>query len=156
MNKIEIFSTRATYKKYESKLLKTARQSLKVLGKDKIYLKIYLIQSSESRSINKQFRKKDRATNVLSFESLPQGVFVDPEVTKRRVRFFDIGEIYLCPEYIEKKGEEMQSLFIHGLLHLFHYDHKGKNDTIRMNKLEKKLCGKILLLDSMLERRRLK
>jgi probable rRNA maturation factor len=153
MNKVDIFSTKTSYKKYEAKLLKTARQSLKVLGKDFIFLKIYLISQDKSREINKEFRGRDKATNVLSFESTPKKLFVDPE---RSLKYMDIGEIYLCPHYIDQEKEDIFHLFIHGLLHLFHYDHKGKNDTIRMNKLENKLCGKILSLDLTLERRQLK
>lgn len=66
--------------------------------------------------------------NVKSFPA-PKGF---PDTTS-------LGEIYLNPGYIEKEGEKLEYMLIHGVLHLLGYDHKKKNDIIRMEKKERHL-----------------
>lgn len=83
--------------------------------------------------------------NVHSFPGLKD--FPRPDLRRRR----DLGEIYLCPNYIRKEakvgkwgGGSYKELFfrllIHGFLHLLGYDHKKKGDKIKMNKKEQELC----------------
>jgi rRNA maturation RNase YbeY len=47
-----------------------------------------------------------------------------------------LGEIHLNPFYIKSKGEDLLFMLFHGLLHIAGYDHKKKNDRIRMEKKE--------------------
>lgn len=70
--------------------------------------------------------------NVLSFPAPRR--FPRPD-TKNRA----LGEIYLNPAYIRKNGEDLTYMLTHGLLHLLGYDHKKKNDIIRMENKERKL-----------------
>jgi len=81
------------------------------------------------RRLNRDFRSKDKATDVLSFNldpvDEPGGVF---------------GEIYISAPTAERQaaecgvtvGQEHLRLFCHGLLHLFGYDHQRKADSARM------------------------
>jgi probable rRNA maturation factor len=83
-----------------------------ILGKQ-YSLSIAYVSEKKSRELNKKYRKKDRATNVLSF-SLKK----------------NMGELILCPAVIKRevKSQEKQSaknfgqylgfLVIHGMLHL--------------------------------------
>src|SRR6266404_4086501 len=106
--------------KIESKI-----ESIKkdILGKD-YSLSVAFVSENKSREINKKYRGKDRATNVLSFP-----------LRKNE------GELVLCPAVIKKEakdfsrtyGEFLGFLVIHGMLHLKGYDH-GK----KMEKLEQK------------------
>ena len=67
------------------------------------------------KELNKEFRKKNSSTDVLSFvlENKPL-----------------LGEIYVCPEYIQKEYNEEEVLrdIVHGILHLLGDDHKRSFD----------------------------
>ena len=81
------------------------------------------------RRLNRQYRKTDRATDVLSFnidaQTEPDGTF---------------GEVYISSVVAERQArenkiafsEEIIRLFCHGLMHLFGYDHVRKADHLRM------------------------
>ena len=94
-----------------------------ILGKD-YSLSIAFVSEAKSREINKKYRNKDRATNVLSFP-LRKGE----------------GELVLCKTVImreakkfDKKFEEwLGFLVIHGMLHL-----KGLEHSSTMEKAKKK------------------
>lgn len=114
--------------KIESKI-----KSLKneILGKDYI-LSIAYVSLKKSREINKKYRKKDRATNVLSFSLRPGE-----------------GELVLCKAVIKKEAKEKKFdknfsellifLVIHGMLHL-----KGLKHGKKMEEAEKKYSKKYL------------
>ena len=93
-----------------------------------IILIIYL--THKRIALNLQFRKKNYATDVLSFES------ADPEC---------LGELVLCPEVLKRQaGEhklsfkmELTYMFIHGVLHLLGYDHEqGEKQAQAMFELQ--------------------
>ena len=100
-----------------------------ILGKD-YSLSIAYVTPALSRELNKKYRKKDRATNVLSF-------------ALRK----DMGELVLCREVIKKEAKDFDRTFeeflgflvIHGMLHL-----KGHEHGIKMEELEKKFEEKYL------------
>lgn len=76
---------------------------------------------NEIQSLNNEFRKINKPTDVLSFEG--------EEI---------LGEIYICPEYVKNtyKGdiiEELVRLTIHGVLHLIGYDHDKPFDEDTCN-----------------------
>lgn len=94
-----------------------------ILGKD-YSLSIAFVTEKKSQAVNKKYRRKDKATNVLSFPLRPNQ-----------------GELLLCRSVIKKEAEDsgrdfskwLEFLIIHGLLHLKGYDHGPK-----MKALEKK------------------
>lgn len=73
-------------------------------------INIVFLSSKDIKQLNKDFRKKDTVTDVLSFV-LEQNPL--------------IGEIYICPEYIVKEYdyEEVLRVVVHGFLHLLGYEH---------------------------------
>ncbi len=89
------------------------------------YAEIYLV--------GKSFMDK----NVLSFPA-PKN-FPRPDIKEK-----PLGEIYLNPDYIEKNRENLNYMLIHGFLHLLGYDHKKKDDIIRMEKKEKECLISLL------------
>ncbi len=104
-----------------------------ILG-PKYSLSIALVNEKTSHKINKEYRGKDKPTNVLSFPFSKTN-----------------GELILTPSLIKKEsknpeknfGKEFESLLfflaIHGMLHLKGLDHGPK-----MEKLEDKYCKKYL------------
>ncbi|MCL2845335.1 MAG: rRNA maturation RNase YbeY [Chitinivibrionia bacterium] len=122
------------------KLPKISKTALRSLCK-KVYLgenvsqkqDIDLIFCTEDtiKRLNRDYRKKDRITDVLSF----------------RFNEFDyLGEIYICvqradeqrKEYVLTLDEELQRLFVHGLFHLLGFDHETEDERKEMERCEKK------------------
>jgi probable rRNA maturation factor len=87
-----------------------------VLG-DEYELTLVFVGEKRARALNKKFRNKDYATDILSFP-------IDKET----------GEIFVYPPKAEKKAKEfgrnfpnyLQFLFIHGLFHLKGFDHGSR------------------------------
>ncbi|PIQ92536.1 MAG: rRNA maturation RNase YbeY [Parcubacteria group bacterium CG11_big_fil_rev_8_21_14_0_20_39_22] len=98
-----------------------------VLGKD-YKLSLVFVGTKRMSTINRTYRKKDSATDILSF---PLEV--------------DSGEIFICPQYAAKKSKEFERplknfltfLFIHGLFHL-----KGLTHGSTMERKEREIRGK--------------
>ena len=109
--------------------------------KKSIYFTLLLSDKREIKSLNRKFRKKNKATDILSF----------PFYTKKELhqRLINEKEIYLgdiiinLNEIKDKKNTknfkiEFNNLWIHGLVHLFGHEHKKEKDFLVMKKLEKK------------------
>lgn len=88
---------------------------------------VYLIDNRTMKRLNTRFKKKVKPTNVLSF---PTGDFPNPNSEGF------LGEIYLAPDYIHKKREDIFRLFVHGLIHLLGYTHGRPRDRIEMERKE--------------------
>lgn len=116
-----------------------------ILNKAQKILKINKTQSvslafvppATIKRLNKAYRKKDKVTDVLSFEE-GQGTS-----DKRQVTF--IGEIIICPERAKKQAaefgntfeKEIVKLLLHGYLHLLGYDHVKLKNAKVMEGIEK-------------------
>jgi probable rRNA maturation factor len=95
------------------------------------------------RTLNRQWRGLDRATDVLSFP-LEDGPPLPPEADERDARL--LGEILVSvPRCLEQAGdagvdpgEELARLVIHGLLHVLGYDHELIPDRKRMSPRERR------------------
>jgi probable rRNA maturation factor len=95
------------------------------------------VGETEARRLNRQFRGKDRATNVLSFvyEARPLA-----------------GDVVICAPVVAREargqgkalGAHHAHLVIHGVLHLQGYDHeKGDRAAAAMEKRERALLAKL-------------
>ncbi len=93
---------------------------------------IALVDVKKMRALNRAFRGLDRATNVLSFTT-PANF---PSVP-RESKF--LGEIYLCPSIVKTRGENIDYLLVHGLLHLLGFDHTKERAKMRMVRLEREI-----------------
>ena len=105
-------------------LLSLQETILKKEGRKKSFLSLLLVGPKKMRQLNKKYRKKDKATNVLAFPGGKEA----------------LGEIVLCPFVIRKDALEYKIsfkravswMFVHGLLHLLGYNHKTSNDEKKM------------------------
>lgn len=93
------------------------------------FFSIIFVDEKEIQKINKEYRKIDKVTDVISF------AFED----NNSLQYNDIrvlGDIYICiPRMIEQAHDyghslkrELSFLTVHGLLHLLGYDHMKKED----------------------------
>lgn len=119
-------------KAYKGYILKAAQAALSALPKPNLksllrpklpyHLSITVVGPKKMGTLNYQYRKKARATDVLSFSRLEAGPNIIP----------DIGDLVLCLTQVKLNAkehgvslkEELQRITIHGVLHLFGYDHE--------------------------------
>ena len=103
--------------------------SLRVVGED------------ESRQLNRDYRGKDRPTNVLSFAA---GVEAQPPEGPAF-----LGDIVICGPVVEREAAEQGKavtdhwahLLVHGTLHLLGYDHESESGATVMEALETSILG---------------
>lgn len=92
-------------------------------------LGIALVSNARMRILNRSYRKKDYATDVLSFEGDGLGdLVIATGVAKRQAR-----------EAAHSYPTELRVLALHGLLHLLGYDHEDPDDNGRMKRAESRL-----------------
>ena len=107
-------------------LKKIGEEVLKKEKKDSKDLSIALIRQKEIRELNKNYRKRDKSTDVLSF------------------KYNTLGEVIICPEMVRANAKKFNSTFkkelarvlIHGILHLLGYSHE--TDAAKAKKMRKK------------------
>ena len=134
------------------KLKKIAKAVYKTLGQ-KAFLKVELVfsEGEEMTSLNKSTRGVDSITDVLSYPSLEgiKGRVLVPHecLTELEGKYIFLGSIVLCNEKIRAQAQEYghseeyerEYLIIHGLLHLFGYDHIDDQDKKEMRDKEKEI-----------------
>ena len=95
----------------------------------------------EIQQLNKQYRDKDKATNVLSF---PMQLPVEEDV-------FLLGDIALCAPVIKQEASQQSKseishwahMVVHGMLHLQGYDHINNDEAEEMERLEIKILNQL-------------
>jgi probable rRNA maturation factor len=104
---------------------------------------IAIVADARVRALNRQYRKTDAATDVLSFPSDGQGLLGDvviaAGVARRQARAAG-----------HPLATELRVLALHGLLHLLGYDHE--RDDGRMARLERRLRRRGGLVEGLIER----
>jgi len=113
---------------------------------------LLLTKDATIKKLNHDFRGIDKPTNVLSF---PQ--FHPDELPKlgRAKQPVHIGDIAISYQYVVAETERdhkiltnyVVHLLIHGILHLFGYDHLSGTEAVRMERLEKKVMAGLGLPD---------
>ncbi len=108
-------------------------------------LSIRLVDAEEGRSLNRQYRHRDYATNVLSFPvELPPGIKLPL-----------LGDLVICAPVVEREANEQGKstrdhyahMTIHGILHLLGHDHENDADAERMEALERKTLAALQIRD---------
>ena len=127
-------------KTLEPLLRRRAAAFLRKLRLSKCELSVALVGDEEIRALNKSWRHKDKATDVLSFPAgdwpgpgpRPLGdVVISLPTTRRAAR-----------EYGNTLDEELSRYLAHGLLHLLGHDHAKKDEAAKMARAEAKLLGR--------------
>ncbi len=114
------------------------------IGLPEAELSVLFVGDRAMRTLNRRYRGKDRATDVLSF-SLREGKFsrIQPDL---------LGDIVIAVPTAARQAaaagyplrREIESLLIHGLLHLLGYDHeRGSREAARMKRRERQLLKRL-------------
>ena len=111
---------------------------------------IALVSDRRIRALNRTYRRKDYATDVLSFRSEPEPLALSPEPF--------LGEIVIARGVARRQAREarhselteLRVLALHGLLHLLGYDHES--DSGEMRRAERRLRRKGGLSEGLIER----
>jgi probable rRNA maturation factor len=90
--------------------------------------------------LNREYRNKDKPTNVLSFASIDSDDFEQEAM----INPFNLGDIIFSYQTIERECQEqgkflldhIKHLTVHGVLHLLGYDHENDDDATNMETLE--------------------
>ncbi len=151
-NSLQIACVRGRFASLRPRIFKYSLELLKILQDPRFSLHVYLVSDSFMRGLYRKHKGKSKVTNVLSFPYLftrPYPIFSSKKVSFEGAFFlgskgFLLGEIYLAPNYISRKKEDPIFLLIHGFLHVLGYTHEGRHDSIKMQRLEKKLLTLLL------------
>ncbi|HEY8964479.1 MAG TPA: rRNA maturation RNase YbeY [Alphaproteobacteria bacterium] len=122
-------------------LTNKAASSLGDLVQDNDHVTYVFSNDASVQTLNRDFRNKDKPTNVLSF---PDGD-VDPDGQRH------LGDIVIAIETVTREALDESKTFdnhlihllIHGTLHLLGYDHLNDKDAEEMESLEITLLKKI-------------
>ena len=130
----------------ENRILKINKKYKKFKQK-KIYCTLLLSDGSEIKRLNKKFRKKNKSTDVLSFPFYDKKIILKKLVTDKEIYLGDIiinfSKVIFKKKKKSKFLDEFNKLWIHGLAHLFGFDHKNNKDFKVMKQVEKELLSYI-------------
>ncbi|KAA2284818.1 rRNA maturation RNase YbeY [Arenimonas fontis] len=102
-------------------------------------LAIRLVDEKEGRALNRHYRNKDYATNVLSFPAeLPEGVNLPL-----------LGDLVICAPVVAREAAEQGKplaahyahLTVHGVLHLLGLDHEDEREAEAMEQIEREILA---------------
>ena len=106
-------------------------------------LALRIVGEDEGRALNRHYRGKDYATNVLSFPAeRPPGL-------PKNARFPLLGDLVICAPVVAREATEQGKplpahyahLTVHGALHLLGWDHDNDADAHAMEQLEREILA---------------
>jgi probable rRNA maturation factor len=127
-----------------------------VPGRTRGTMTVALVSDARMRALNRQFRGKDYATDVLSFPAEVGGL---RWAGARSPGPRHLGDVVIATGVARRQAraaghrttEELRILALHGLLHLLGYDHE--RDDGQMARVERRLRHKGGLREALTERR---
>lgn len=115
------------------------------LDKQNGVIGLALVNDEAIHLINRDYRKKDEVTDVISFAYLEGGGILGAEGG-----FVEVGDVFISVETAERQGtekghgllREMEILFVHGMLHLFGYGHEDDEGEAEMERVAGEILGR--------------
>jgi probable rRNA maturation factor len=113
------------------------------LGEGRAKVNVQFVSPQISQALNREWRSKDKATNVLSFP------FELPEGWEDKQQF--LGDLVICLPVLEAEASEqgktlsahLAHLLVHGLLHLQGYDHETEAEAQEMESFEALILSQV-------------
>ena len=112
-------------------------------------LAIRIVDAEEGRALNRHYRGKDYATNVLGFPAeIPPGL-------PKGVKLPLLGDLVICAPVVAREAQEQGKplnahyahLTVHGCLHLLGLDHEDPREADAMEQLEREILAGLGLPD---------
>jgi probable rRNA maturation factor len=135
----------AAIQRYLQKVWNTITGSIQISGPEQTEVSVVFLNQQQMQKYNHQYRKKNYATDVLSFPA------DHPRAgTPALQEDSYLGDILLCVDKAQENAasagysidRELQILLLHGVLHLLGYDHE--TDHGEMDALERKLRKRLI------------
>ena len=125
----------------EKKLKLTCQQFMQELDVGDSELVVRLVSPIEIQALNKEYRSKNQATNVLSFSS-----DIPLEIGESI-----LGDVVICVDVVREESvlgdktfpDHLSHMAIHGILHLLVYDHEDLTSANKMEEIEIEFLKKI-------------
>ena len=129
---------------FRKNILKAAKETLNTAYKSKknnLEVSFLLTSDSNIRLLNKNYRNKNKSTNVLAFP-MNQNTFGEDYI---------VGDVVISLQKILSESKKLKiqkykylsQITIHGVLHLLGFDHKSNKQYEEMNRIEQKVFNKI-------------
>jgi len=124
----------------------TTEKIFNISNIDNIRVNIILTDNKFIQSINKDYRKKNSPTDVISF------AYRDDQFPNLNSEIEELGDMYISLEKASEQSldygvsfkDELKRLLIHGILHLIGYDHElSDEEAKKMSDLEDKIFNSI-------------
>ncbi len=144
---IYIKNTQRKYKLDIPKIKKSIELILKLLKYRDFDISLWLTNDATIKIYNRDYRGKDKATDVLSFPY--QDVEAGKRIKKGSPEDQNLGDLIISVEYVDnqfQKGtvtnlganleKHLIKLIVHGICHLLGYDHIEDKDWVRMRAKE--------------------
>lgn len=121
-----------------------AEAALAAIERPGVAITVRIVDAEEGRALNRDFRGRDYATNVLSFP-FPE---LPPEAMAELGGPY-IGDLAICAEVVTREATEQGKtvhahwahLIVHGVLHLAGYDHQDDDEAERMETRERAILA---------------
>ncbi len=142
------------------RLKKIAKAVYTVLKQtDNLKAELVFNEDADMRTLNRDTRGVDSITDVLSYPMLDghkgEIIKVENHITELDGKYVFLGSIVLCESKIKQQAKELGHsevrertyLIVHGLMHLFGYDHMKEKDKIEMREKEKQALALLGIVD---------
>ena len=151
MIKINVIVKDKTWLKFIKNPETYLKKKIKIIQRDNFFRKkkynfsVLLSGTKEIKYLNKKFKKKNKTTDILSFPSQNKK---DLKILLKSNLEIYLGDIIINLKKINTSSKKLfkkrfDVLWIHGLIHLFGYDHKIDSNYKKMSAIEKKLLNKL-------------
>ena len=142
MVEINDLTRKKALKNYYKDIKKYYKKVLEVLKlEDNFEASLIIVGKTKIHTINKQYRGIDKETDVISFAEIDSEDDFGEDNYLGDI-FINVDRVYAqAKAYGHSVKREFCFLFIHGMLHLFGYDHMNEKDEKKMFALQKKIIG---------------
>ena len=138
-------------KKYEEIIKRVVKKCFETenMENSKLYISITLTTPNNIQEINKQYRKIDKAPDVLSFPMFEKQE-IDAKIQNQDFEFEDVlGDIVISVEQVKVQAleyghsfeRELAYMVVHGFYHLMGYDHMVEEDKMLMRQKEENVLN---------------
>ena len=147
---ITIKTTQRSKKLNVDTIKSTVAKILNLLKYENFDIGIWFTTNATIRKYNRDYRKKDKPTDILSF-SFHENHQAGKRIIARTPDDQNLGDLIISVEFIIKAAQELnqtfehrlQVLLVHGILHLLGYDHIEDQDYKKMHRQELKLIKEL-------------